>query len=102
MGGIAQIYPLKKETSRIGANLPVSDKGHTSKKNRELNRMIENIRHRKQIKPISNEDDSMRILFSGRLWNTSEIRKRLKCKHHFSSDVSDPQLCPQVALWHCP
>ncbi len=86
MGGIAQIYPLKKETSRIGVNLPVSDKGHTSKKNRELNRMIENIRHRKQIKPISNEDDSMRILFSGRLWNTSEIRKRLKCKHHFSSD----------------
>ncbi|NLT46906.1 MAG: asparagine synthetase B [Clostridiales bacterium] len=87
MGGIAQIYQLNEGLIRRNRGQLDISKRYSRQIKIELSRMRDNIQHRKPIKPISNENDSMRILFSGRLWNTSEIRKKLKRKHHFSSDL---------------
>jgi asparagine synthase (glutamine-hydrolysing) len=99
MGGIAQIYTLNnalKESNGLnGSNeskrqlsrgVPGVNRRYNKQKNRELSRMIENIRHRKPIKPISNENNSMQILFSGRIHNAPKIRKMLKPKHRFRSE----------------
>ena len=86
MGGIAQIYQLNEGALRSNRSLTESSKRYSKQIKKEIGRMRDNIRHRKPIKPIPNENDSMRILFSGRLCNTSDIRKMLKRKHHFLSD----------------
>lgn len=86
MGGIAQIYNLKNYMPRPSRNAPAENRRYKKQTSGDLKRMLENIRHRRSIKPISNENDSMRILFSGWIHNAANIRKMLRPKHRFLSD----------------
>ncbi|HQC82185.1 MAG TPA: hypothetical protein PLD22_02525, partial [Bacillota bacterium] len=80
MGGIAHIYTLKPSKGPKGPNelsgfsgpkrqlnrsLSGVSRRHGKQRNRDLSRMIENIRHRRPTKPISNENGSLQILFTG-------------------------------------
>lgn len=101
MGGIAHIYTLKASNGPKGPNefsgfsgpkrqlnrsLSGVSRRHGKQRNRDLSRMIENIRHRRPTKPISNENGSLQILFTGWIHDAPKIRKMLKRKHRFSSN----------------